>query len=156
MEKSKATYSKTATLQKTAYHERSADNRLCNLMFKRLRHSTRKMGPYFTSWTPPPGPYGALVVLSHPHFYLPNRPLNHPKSIRYRIGKPLDIANFLPSKARSPKRSIGLTPYKSTLFPNTYYAASISAKYRNFPCKYLLLTRKLGIILMDDLHHSGT
>ena len=133
MKKSKATYSKTATLQKTACHGMSADNRPCNLLFKRLRRSTRNMGPYFTSWTPPPGPYGALVVLSHPHFPLPNRPQFHPKPIRYSIGNPLDIANFLPSKARLPKRSIGLTPYKYTLSPNTYCAAFRSAKYLNFP-----------------------
>ena len=116
-------------------------NRLCNLMYKRLHHFTRDMGPYFTSWRHPPGPFGALVVLPHPHFHLPTRQQFHPKPIRYSIGNPLDIANFLPSKARLPKRSIGLTSYKTTLFPNTYCAAFRSAKYLNFPWYYLLLPR---------------
>ena len=133
MKKSKAPYSKTATLQKTAYHERPADDRQCNLMSKRLRHSTRKMGPYFTSGRHLASAKTPLVVLSHPHFHIPNRQQFHSKRIRYSIGKPLDIANFLPSKARLPKRSIGLTPYKYTLSPNAYYAAFRSAKYLNFP-----------------------
>ena len=133
MKKSKATYSKTATLQKTAYHDRSADNRLCNLMYKRLHHSTRNMGPYFTSGRLLASAKTPLVVLSHPHFHIPTRPQFHPKPIRRSIGKPLDIANFLPSKARLPKRSIGLTSYKTILSPNTYCAAFRSAKYLNFP-----------------------
>ena len=131
-------------------------HRPCNLLSKRLHHFYQYMGQYFTSGKHPPTQKTPLVVLSHPHFHLPNRPPFHQKTIRYILGKPLDIPIFLLPDLCSPEQSIGLTLYKYTLFPNTYYAASRSAKYRNFPCKYLLLTRKLGIILMDDLHHSGT
>ena len=116
-------------------------NRLCNLMSKRLHHFTRDMGPYFTSWRHLASAKTPLVVLPHPHFLISNRPLNTPKPIRHIIGNPLDIANFLPSKARSPKRSIGLTSYKTTLFPNTYCAAFRPAKYLNLPWYYLLLCR---------------
>ena len=116
-------------------------NRLCNLMYKRLHHFTMNMGAGFTSGRHPPTQKTPLVVLSHPHFHLPTRPQFHPNPIRHIIGNPLDITNFLPSKARLPKRSIGLTSYKYTLAPNTYYAAFRPAKYHNFPCNYLLLPR---------------
>ena len=113
----------------------------CNLLSKRLRHSTRKMGPYFTSERHPVSAKTPLVVLPHPHFHLPNRQQFHPKPTRHIIGNPLDITDFLPQKARSPDQSIGETSYKYTLSPNTYCASFRSAKYHNFPCNYLHLCR---------------
>ena len=123
---------------------------------KRIASFYPFMGACFTSGRHLASTKTPLVVLSHPHFQIPNRQQFHPKPIRHILGKPLDITAFLLSNLCSPKRSVGLTLYKYTLSPNTYYATFRPTKYRKFPCKYLLLLRKLGIILMDDLRHSGT
>ena len=77
-------------------------NRPCNLMSKRLHHSTRKMGAYFTSWRHPPTQKTPLVVLPHPHFHLPTRQQFHPKPIRHSVGNLLDIPTFLLSNLCSP------------------------------------------------------